>query len=94
MNALCELVDKLVRDIQHLELECISARYLLSEEMDPEQGELLRSDILENLGHRYRDDPAYKIYRTLMYDGGDPMDFREYLIMIKEAREGKRPCWH
>lgn len=28
--ALCELVDKLIADIQSLELECISTRYLLS----------------------------------------------------------------
>lgn len=45
--ALCELVDKLVKDVQHLELECISTRYLLSQHMDKEQGELLRQDILE-----------------------------------------------
>ena len=40
--ALCELVDKLVADIQFLELECISTRHLLSQYMDKEEGELLR----------------------------------------------------
>ena len=44
--ALCDLVDKLIADIQFLELECISTRHLLSEYMDEEQGELLRMDIL------------------------------------------------
>ena len=36
--ALCELVDKLIADIQFLELECISTRYLLSQYMDKEEG--------------------------------------------------------
>ena len=49
VTALCELIDELLKDIQHLELECISTRYLLSRHMDEEQGSLLRSDILENL---------------------------------------------
>ena len=92
--ALCDLVDKLVKDIQHLELECISTRYLLSQHMDQEQGELLRMDILENLGRRFRDNPAYELYRNLLYDGGDPMDFRDYLVKVRVASEGNWPCWH
>ena len=40
--ALCELVDKLIADIQFLELECISTRHLLSQYIDKEEGELLR----------------------------------------------------
>ena len=43
VTALCELIDELLKDIQHLELECISTRYLLSRHMDEEQGSLLRS---------------------------------------------------
>lgn len=92
--ALCELVDKLIKDIQHLELECISTRYLLSGSMDEQQGELLRMDILENLGRRFKEDPAYELYRNLLYDGGDPMDFRDYLVKVRAASEGKWPCWH
>ena len=92
--ALCSLVDKMVHDIQQLELECISTRYLLSQHMGKSEGELLRLDILENLGHRYNDDPAYELYRALVYDGGDPMNFREYLTKVQEACNGKKPCWH
>ena len=44
VTALCELIDELLKDIQHLELECISTRYLLSQSMDEDQGRLLRSD--------------------------------------------------
>ena len=91
--ALCGLVDNLVEDIQHLELECISTRHLLSEHMDEEQGDLLRMDILENLGRRFSKEPAYVLYRNLMYNGGDPMEFRDYLVKVREAREGRWPCW-
>ena len=94
VTALCNLVDNLVKDIQHLELECISTRYLLCQHMDKEQGELLRMDILENLGHRFGNDPAYALYKNLMYDGGDPMDFRDYLFKVREACKGNWPCWH
>ena len=58
VTALCELIDELLKDIQHLELECISTRYLLSRYMDEDQGNLLRSDILENLGHRHYKKPV------------------------------------
>lgn len=58
--ALCELVDELLKDIQHLELECISTRYLLSQYMEEGHGSLLRSDIIENLGCRHYDSPAYQ----------------------------------
>ena len=68
VTALCELIDELLKDIQHLELECISTRYLLSRYMDEDQGSLLRSDILENLGHRHYDSPAYQLFKELLYD--------------------------
>lgn len=94
VTAFCSLIDQLLKDIQHLELECISTRYLLSQYMGEGQGKLLRLDILENLGRRYGDDPAYVLYRNLMYDGGDPMEFRDYLVKVQEARKGNWPCWH
>lgn len=31
VTALCALIDELLKDIQHLELECIGTRYLLSQ---------------------------------------------------------------
>lgn len=61
--ALCELVDKLVADIQFLELECISTRHLLSQYMDKEEGELLRMDILSHLTGRYSGESAYELYK-------------------------------
>lgn len=92
--ALCELVDKLIADVQSLELECISTRYLLSEHMNKEEGELLRMDILSNLAARYSGNPAYELYKELMYSGGDPMEFRDYLVKVRKACKGEWPCWH
>lgn len=92
--ALCELVDKLIADIQFLELECISTRHLLSEYMDEEEGELLRMDILSHLTPRYSGDPAYEMYKTLMYSGGDPMEFHDFHVKVQDACKGKWPCWH
>lgn len=92
--ALCELVDKLVEDIQFLELECISTRHLLSQYMDEEEGELLRMDILSNLPGRHDGEPAYELFKTVMYSGGDPMDFHDYHVKVQEACKGNWPCWH
>lgn len=92
--AFCRLVDELIKDIQHLELECISTRHLLSRYMDEEQGSLLRCDILENLTRSHYDDPAYQLYIQMMYDGGDPMSFRDFLVKVQKASEGDYPCWH
>ena len=92
--ALCALIDELLKDIQHLELECIGTRYLLSQHMDEEQGSLLRSDILENLGRRHYGSPAYQLFKELQYNGGDPMEFRDYLVKVQKACKGEWPCWH
>lgn len=62
--------------------------------MDEDQGNLLRSDILENLGHRHCDSPAYQLFKELLYDGGDPMEFRDYLVKVQKACKGEWPCWH
>lgn len=91
---LCELIDKLIADIQFLELECISTRYLLSQHMDKEKGELLRMDIMSHLTGRYAGDPAYELFKSIMYSGGDPMDFHEYLVKVRKACSGNWPCWH
>ena len=92
--ALCELVDKLIADIQFLELECISTRHLLSQYMDKEEGELLRMDILSHLTGRYEGNPAYELFKVIMYSGGDPMEFRDYLVKVREACKGNWLCWH
>lgn len=86
--ALCELIDKLIVDVQFLELECISTRYLLSQYMAEDEGELLRMDILSHLTGRYSGEPAYELFKTIMYSGGDPMEFRDYLVKVQKACKG------
>ena len=56
--------------------------------MDEDQGRLLHSDILEKLGHRHYDSPAYQLFKELLYDGGDPMEFRDYLVKVQKACKG------
>ena len=88
--ALCELADKLTADIQFLELECISTRYLLHQHMDKE--ELLRMDILSHLAGRYEGDPAQELFKSIMYSGGDPMEFRDYHVKVQKACKGNCPA--
>lgn len=90
--ALCELADKLTADIQFLELECISTRYLLHQHMDKEEGELLRMDILSHLAGRYEGDPAQELFKSIMYSGGDPMEFRDYHVKVQKACKGNCPA--
>ena len=92
--ALCELVDRLVEDVQFLKLECISTRHLLSGYLDKERGELLRMDVLSNLARRHAGDSAYELYKNIMYGGGDPMEFRAYLVKVQKACKGGWPCLH
>ena len=63
--ALCELVDELITDIQHLELECISTRHLLSKYLEADKGELLRMDILSNLPPSRSSEPAYELFKNI-----------------------------
>ena len=72
------------------------AHFLVDEHkhMDEDHGELLRSDILENLGRRYYNSPAYQLFTEIQYDGGDPMEFRDYLVKVRKACKGEWPCWH
>ena len=62
--------------------------------MEEEQGSLLRSDILGNLGRRHYGSPAYQLFKELQYNGGDPMEFRDYLVKVQKACKGEWPCWH
>ncbi len=92
--SLCQLVDRLIHDVQFLKLECVSTRYILSQYMEEADGEMLRMDILSNLTPDYGGDAAYELYKLIMYDGGDPMEFRDYIIKVQQACNGEYPCLH
>lgn len=66
------LLDRMVMDIQHLELEVIRTRYKLSLNLKHPYGEYLRAEIFSGLGSRYGGNPVYDRY--LNYLGLDEYD--------------------
>ena len=56
------LLDQMITDIQHLELEVIRARYKLSLFLEPPYDEYLRAEIFSSMGSRYGGDPVYVKY--------------------------------
>ena len=53
IDEVSHLLDQMVMDIQHLELEVIRARYRLSFFLNPPYDKYLRSEIFSNMGTRY-----------------------------------------
>lgn len=84
----CELIDIMLKDIQHLKAECIRTRYQLSKHLEAPEDEYLRSDILSGLSTPYYDKLAYQIYTAIYYDGGDPQSFREWCSAVKRLTKG------
>ena len=93
VSRFCHLVDRMVKTIQELELECIRTRHELSKRLEQPVGEYLKEDILSNLGDRFFDDPAYRLYMSLLYDGGDPMNFKAFLDLVEETRRGEHDIY-
>lgn len=83
-----ELIDAMVRDIQHLKAEAIRARYELSQKFDPEHKWITTVDILSNLDMPHYDSMAYQQYVSLYYDGGDPLSFKEYVDSMVGIAKG------
>ena len=83
-----ELVDAMVRDIQHLKAETIRARYELSQKFDPDHKWITTVDILSNLDMPHYDSMAYQQYVSTYYDGGDSMSFKEYVDSMVRLAKG------
>ena len=62
IDEVSRLLDQMVLDIQHLELEVIRARYKLSFFLTPPYDEYLRMEIFSSMGTRYGGDPVYDEY--------------------------------
>ena len=67
IGSVSNLLDQMVMDIQHLELEVIRYRYKYSFHLKPPYSEYLRSEIFSSMGNRYGGDPVYDRY--LSYKG-------------------------
>lgn len=67
IDEVSRLLDRIIMDIQHLELEVVRARYKLSFFLVPPYDEYLRMEIFSSMGTRYGGDPVYDEY--LSYRG-------------------------
>ena len=74
-----DLIDAMVKDMQHLKAETIRARYELSQKFDPDHKWITTVDILSDLDMPHYDSLAYQHYVSLYYDGGDPMTFKGFV---------------
>ena len=88
------LIEALIADIQHLESEVVRTRYELSRHLSEKERNLLRSDILSNLGGRYAGNPAYDAFVQEWCGGNDPMDSDEWVEHIWRLAHGEeRNLW-
>ncbi|MBP3900176.1 MAG: hypothetical protein J6D53_01775 [Blautia sp.] len=83
-----ELIDTMVKDIQHLKAEAIRARYELSQKFDPEHKWITTVDILSDLDMPHYDNLAYQQYVSIYYDGGDPLSFKDYVDSMVRLAKG------
>ena len=72
IRSFLELVDAMVRDIQHLKAEAVRARYRFAMETDPERKQITTVDILSDLDMPHYDSLAYQEFSRICYDGGTP----------------------
>jgi hypothetical protein len=92
IDEVSHLLDQMVMDIQHLELEVIRARYELSFFLRPPYDEYLRMEIFSSMGSRYGGDPVYDQY--LSYCGlkecDDAIDTPFHLKRKRRLAKGPR----
>ena len=62
LEEVSHLLDQMIKDIQHLELEIVRARYKLSFHLKSHYDEYLRMEIFSSMGSRYGGDPVYEKY--------------------------------
>lgn len=46
-------------------------------------------DILSNLAVHHSGDSAYGMNKEVLYNGGDSMEFHDYLVKVQKACKGK-----
>ena len=84
------LLDQMVMDIQHLELELVRTRYKLSFHLPSPYDEYMRMEIFSGMGTRYGGDPVYDEYLLLRginkYD--DAIDTPFHVRRMKRLANG------
>ena len=87
-SSFLELVDAMVRDIQHLKAEAVRARYRFAMETDPERKQITTVDILSDLDMPHYDSMAYQEFSRICYDRGDPMAFKDFTDSMVQLAKG------
>ena len=88
IDSFLELVDAMVKDMQHLKAETIRARYQLGCKLDPEHKWITTVDILSNLDMPHYDSTAYQEFMRIYYDGGAPLPFKDYIDSMARLASG------
>lgn len=88
IRSFLELVDSMVKDIQHLKAETIRARYELRKQLNPAREWTTTVDILSNLDTSHYDSLAYQEFVRIYYDGGDPMSFKGFIDSMVQLANG------
>lgn len=87
-----ELTDSLVHDLQHLKAETMRARYQWRKQLDPEKSWITTVDMLSNLEMPHYDNQAYQEYMRVYYNGGDPLEFKEFSDSMINIANGIDDC--
>jgi hypothetical protein len=85
-----QLIDLLIKDIQHLESKVVYLRYFLSGFLPEHDGEMLMVEIFSNLSGLGYGQPVYRRYVSKYCDGNDPMedaDFIEHMMKLSLGKE-------
>lgn len=62
ISSVSRLLDQMVTDIQHLEVEVVRARYRLSFYLKPPFDEYMRMELFSGMGGRYQGNPVFDEY--------------------------------
>jgi hypothetical protein len=84
-----DLIDILIKDIQHLESKVVCLRYSLSNYLPKHDGEMLRLDIFHDLAGVYWEQPSYQKYISERYGNHDPMDCKPYNDLLRKLSQGE-----
>ena len=84
-----DLIDKLVKDIQHLELKVVYLRHSLSGYLPECDGEMLKYEIFSDLSAGYWEQRAYQKYMLERYGGSDPIDSETHNELLKKLSRGE-----
>lgn len=90
IGAVSRLLDRMVMDIQHLEVELVRARYRLSFFLESPYDEYMRMELFSGMGGRYGGDPVYDRYLRYrgIYGDEDAIDTSFHVARMLRLADG------